>query len=157
MPLQKHSARQGFTLVELLIAVAIISLLLAVAVPSFLSGHRNANEVAVTREIQTVYQAQVQYVSQFGEYAATLADLGPPAHGPEGPQSAKLIPASLSSGERNGYIFTMVRTRTGFSVNANPKVFGKDGRRTFYIDEDGMVHQNWSAEPASANSPEVGK
>jgi prepilin-type N-terminal cleavage/methylation domain-containing protein len=157
MRLQRLPARHGFTLVELLVAVAIISLLLTVAILNLQSAHRNANEVAVMREVQTVYQAQTQYYSQFGEYAATLAHLGPPATGPEGPESAKLIPASLSSGERNGYIFTMARTPTGFRVNANPKVPGKDGRRTFYIDEDGMLRQNWGSAPATADSPEVGK
>jgi type IV pilus assembly protein PilA len=120
-----------------------------------MTAHTSASETVVIREVQTIHQAQVQYLSQFGEYATSLSQLGPPANGVTGPHAAKLIPASLAYGEKNGYVFTVTRTNTGFAANANPKAFGRNGRRTFYIDEDGVVHQNWGAEPATANSPEA--
>jgi hypothetical protein len=107
------------------------------------------------REAQTIQQAETQYQSQFGDYAPTLKELGPPANGAAGPASAKLIPPSLASGEKDGYLFSVGRTTEGFSINANPKVFGKNGRRTFYLDQDGIIHQNWGPEPATATSPEV--
>jgi type IV pilus assembly protein PilA len=151
----KRRPRRGFTLIEILIAVAIISLLLAVAIPPAMSAHRHANELTVMREVQTIFQGQLEYMSQFGEFASTLTQLGPPASGVGGPQAAKLIPASLASGDRNGYLFTLQKTRLGFAVNANPKVFGRDGSRTFYIDEDGILRQNWSAQPATVESAEV--
>ena len=97
----------------------------------------------------------MQYQSQFGDYAATLNELGPPTNGAAGPRAAKLLPASLASGEKNGYVFSVTKTAGGFYANATPKVFGKNGRRTFYIDEDGVVHQNWGEAPASAGSPEI--
>jgi len=124
-------------------------------VPTLTSAHTSASETVVLREVQSIHQAQVQYYSQFGEYASTLAQLGPPAGGIGGPQAAKLIPASLASGEKNGYLFTLTKTPGGFAVNANPKVFGKSGRRTFYTDEDGVIHQNWGPGPATAASPEI--
>jgi prepilin-type N-terminal cleavage/methylation domain-containing protein len=154
MASQRRSRRAGFSFVELLIVMAIISLFLAIAIPMLKTAQMNASETVVIREVQTIHQAQVQYLSQFGEYASSLAQLGPPTNGVSGPHAAKLIPASLASGEKNGYLFTMMKTPSGFAVNAVPKAFGGNGRRTFYIDEDGVVHQNWSAEPATVNSPE---
>ena len=65
------------------------------------------------------------------------------------------MPASLASGEKNGYVFTMAKAASGYTVNADPKVFEHNGRRTFYIDQDGVVHQNWGSEPATVNSPEI--
>jgi type II secretory pathway pseudopilin PulG len=141
--------------VELLVVLAIIAVLLSVAVPLWNSAHTGASETAVMREMHTIHEAQLQYLSQFGEYATTLAQLGPPSNGISGPHAAKIIPATLASGEKNGYLFTLTKTASGFAANANPKQFGGSGRRTFYIDEDGVLHQNWSAEPATANSPEV--
>jgi hypothetical protein len=76
------------------------------------------------REVQTLGQAQTQYQSQFGKFAASLAELGPPAGAAAGPQAANLIPASLASGEKDGYLFVIPLTPVGYSVNANPKVFG---------------------------------
>jgi len=146
---------RGFSLVELLIVVAIIVILLAVAVPNLLTARSNAAETVVIREIQTIHQAQIQYLSQFGKYASTLVELGPPANGAAGPAAANLIPRRLASGDKDGYLFTMIPTATGFAVNANPRVFGSTGRRTFYSDENGVVHQNWSREPARADSPEI--
>jgi prepilin-type N-terminal cleavage/methylation domain-containing protein len=150
-----RSLRSGFSLVELLIVLAVIAILLSIAMPTLISAYHNASETVVIREVQTIHQVQMQYLSQFGQFAETLAQLGPPANGVAGRQAAKLIPRSLASGEKNGYVFTMVRTPSGFSVNATPKVYPRDGRRTFYIDEDGTVHENWGPEPATVNSPEI--
>src|SRR5215469_7950002 len=74
---------------------------------------------------------------------------------PRGRTLAKLLPGSPASGEKNGYGFTLTKTPGGFTGNANPKVFGESDGRTFYIDEDGIVPQNWAPTPAAATSPEV--
>jgi type IV pilus assembly protein PilA len=154
MRLQRR-APSGFSLVELLIVIAIITILLSVAIPHMLSMRSDAAETMVIREIQTILQAQTQYSSQFGKYASTLVELGPPASGAGGTSAANLIPASLASGEKDGYLFTLTSTPGGFEVNANPKVFGSTGRRTFYSDESGLIHQNWGQEPATVQSPEL--
>jgi len=147
--------RRGFSLVELLVVLAIIAVVLGVAVPLITKARLNGVETMVVREVQTIGQAQTQYLSQFGKYAATLTELGPPVKGgAEGQQAAHLIPASLASGEKNGYLYLLSSSGSGYTLNANPKVFGSTGRRTFFLDQDGIVHQNWGQEPASADSPE---
>src|SRR5579872_6464689 len=151
---KRHNA--GFSLIELLIVIAIILVLLAIAVPRLSVAQMSAREMAVVREVQTINTAQTQYMSQFGRYANTLAELGPPTSGGPGPQAADLIPGSLSSGDKDGYIFTLAATPAGYTLNANPKVFNSSGRRTFYSDQNMIIHQNWSAEPANASSPELG-
>lgn len=155
--LQLHRRRRvsGFSLIELLIVIAIILIILAIAVPKLGNARMNASEMAVIREMQTINTMQTQYMSQFGSFATTLAELGPPASGAAGPQAADLIPASLSSGDKDGYTFTLTGTPSGYSLTAVPKVFNTSGRRTFYSDQNMIIHQNWSAEPATANSPEL--
>jgi len=146
---------RGFSLIELLIVIAIILVLLAIAVPRLSVAQMSAREMAVIREVQTINTAQTQYMSQFGRFANTLAELGPPTSGGPGPQAADLIPASLASGEKDGYTFVLTATPQGYTVNANPKVFNSSGRRTFFADQNMILHQNWSAEPANVASPEL--
>jgi type IV pilus assembly protein PilA len=141
--------------VELLIVIAILVILMAIAVPNFVEARHYAAETVVIREAQTIHQAQTQYLSQFGNYAASLAQLGPAPSLERGPAGANLIPASLASGEKDGYLFEMTATPAGFAVTAIPRVFGSTGRRTFYLDQDGVVHQNWGRDAATSNSPEV--
>jgi prepilin-type N-terminal cleavage/methylation domain-containing protein len=155
LQLSNRRRDRGFSLIELLIVIAIILIILAIAVPKLGSARMNASEMAVYKELQTINTMQTQYMSQFGKFAATLTELGPPTSGGPGPQAADLIPSSLSSGEKDGYIFTMTATPTGYTVNANPKVYNTTGRRTFYTDQNMTYHQNWSAEPANASSPEI--
>jgi type IV pilus assembly protein PilA len=145
----------GFTLIEILVVVSIVLIILSIAIPNILGARLNASEVMVIREIQTIHQAETQYFSQFGEYAATLAKLGPPAEqgGAGGAEAANLLPAALARGEKNGYRFEVTATQGGFMATATPVAFGKTGRRTFYIDQDGVVHQNWGPEAATAASP----
>jgi type IV pilus assembly protein PilA len=146
---------RGFSFVELLVVLAVIAIVLSVAIPQITKFRLNGVETMVAKEMQTIGTAQVQYHSQFGHFAPSLAALGPPARGGvEGPDAAQLLPGSLASGEKNGYLYTLAVTPSGYSLNANPKVFGTSGRRTFYLDQDGIVHQNWGQAPATVESPE---
>jgi type IV pilus assembly protein PilA len=149
----RHS--RGFSLIELLIVIAIILIILTIAVPKLSTAQMNAREMAVVREIQTVNTAQAQYMSQFGKFATTMAELGPPNSGGPGPSAADLIPGSLSSGDKDGYTFILAATPQGYSLNVNPKVYNSTGRRTFFSDQNMIIRQNWSAEPANASSPEL--
>lgn len=152
--LRKRRGARGFSLIELLIVIAIILIILAIAVPKLGSARMNANEMAVIREMQTINTMQTQYMSQFGKFATTLAELGPPNSGGPGPQAADLIPATLSGGDKDGYTFVLTGTPSGYTLNANPKVYNTSGRRTFFTDQNMIIHQNWSAEPANSSSPE---
>jgi len=154
-PVCRRRRVRGFSLIELLIVIAIILIILAIAVPKLGSARMNANEMAVIREMQTINTAQTQYMSQFGTFATTLAQLGPPTSGGPGPQAADLIPASLAAGDKDGYMFTMSGTPQGYTLSVVPKVYNTSGRRTFFTDQNMTYHQNWSAEPATASSPEL--
>ncbi len=146
----------GFSLVELLIVIAIILIILAVAVPKLTSARMQAQEMGAIQAIQTINTAQAQYYSQFGRYANTLQELGPPTSGTAGPSAADLIPGDLALGMKQGYNFTMTTTPGGYTINANPVTFGSTGRRTFFSDQSMVKRENWTAEPATATSRELG-
>jgi type II secretory pathway pseudopilin PulG len=145
--LPKRSRAHGSHLLELLIVIMITSVIVVILAPKE-TGKRMqvAAEMASVRELQIINTMQIQYKSQFQRYANTLAELGP--------QGADLIASTLASGDKDGYVFIMTATPGGYMIHANPKVFGRSGYRTFYTDQDGLIRQNWSPEPASASSPE---
>jgi prepilin-type N-terminal cleavage/methylation domain-containing protein len=153
--LSRALGRRGFSLIELLIVVAIILILAAIAAPKLNQNRMHAQETAAIREMQTLHTSQTQYYSQFGRYATSLAELGPPAGGQEGPSAANLIPGELAKGVKSGYKFTMTGGPNGYTILAVPEVFGNTGRRTFFSDQSLVIHQNWTNEPATAASPEL--
>ena len=154
---ERRLDERGFSLIELLIVIAIILIILSIALPQMSKSRMNAQEMAAVAEMSTINKAEIQYYSQFGQYATTLAQLGPPASAgaAEGPQSAGLIPAGLSSGASGGYNFTITPSAQGYAASAVPKVFNSTGRRTFYSDQSGITRQNWGQDPATPNSPEL--
>src|SRR5579863_6245469 len=77
----KRRRQGGFSLIELLIVIAIILIILAVALPKLTSARRYAQEMAAVKAITTIHTAETQYYSQYGAYATTLQQLGPPASG----------------------------------------------------------------------------
>ncbi|HSM79953.1 MAG TPA: prepilin-type N-terminal cleavage/methylation domain-containing protein [Bryobacteraceae bacterium] len=153
---RRRFEQSGFSLVELLIVIAIILIILAFAVPKLTSARMQAQETAAIKAIDTINTAQQQYYSQFGRYATSLQELGPPASGNSGPSAADLIPGDLALGTKQGYLFTMAATPGGYTVNANPVTFNSTGRRTFFTDQTLVKRENWGQEPAAATSREVG-
>ena len=150
----RRRRESGFSLIELLIVIAIILIIAAIAVPKLNNQRMNAQELAAIRQVGTIHTAQVQYLSQFGRYAANLTELGPPTSGQQGPSAADLIPKTLADGKNTGYVFTVQTAPTGYTVTAVPEAFGNTGRRTFFSDQTLVIRQNWGQEPATVTSPE---
>jgi len=151
---RRHGAR-GFSLIELLIVIAIILVIIGIALPKFNVAQMNSRELAAQQEIRTLTTAQVQYQSQFGNFATTLAQLGPPTSGAPGPAGADLVPASLAGGEKDQYLFVLTGTPQGYTITATPKVYNSSGRRSFFTDQTMAIRQSLTADPATANSPEI--
>ncbi len=146
----------GFSLIELLIVIAIILIILAVAVPKLANARKFAQEMAAQKAISTLHTAQTQYYSQYGRYATTLLELGPPASGSAGPQAADLIDKDLASGEKGGFKYVLTPTPTGYTIGAQPVSFGTGGSKTFYSDQTMSIHYHAGQEPATAMDPLVG-
>jgi len=153
--MQKNRLRRGFSLIELLIVIAIILIIAAIAVPKMNKQIMAAHEMAAIRMITTIHTGETQYYSQFGRYAQNLAEMGPPASGAAGPAAADLLPKNLSDGKASGFIFTVVGSPTGYSVTAVPEAFGSSGNRTFFSDQTLVIRNNYPAEPATIASPEI--
>ena len=142
--------QKGFSLIELLIVVAIILIIAAIAIPNLLRSKMAANEASAVGSIRTVNTAQVTYSSTYGlGYAATLASLG----GLLSPctalsTNACLIDPVLSSGTKSGYTFSSAATlpvggvNNGFEVEGHPNAVGTTGQRSFCSDQSGVIRFN---------------
>jgi len=149
---KKNRRQFGFSLIELLIVIAIILIILAVAMPKLSRARMYSQEMAALQALRTIHTAETQYYSQYGKYAVSLTELGPPTSGAPGPAAADLIQEDLASGEKQGYKFILSATPGGYIINAAPVAFGTSGSRTFYSDQSMTIRQNFGQEPATATS-----
>src|SRR6516164_7642720 len=141
----------GFSLIELLIVVAIILIIAAIAIPNLLRARISANEASAVSSIHAVNTAEITYVTIFPTvgYAATLLSLGP-GGGCNSPTNACIIDALLAGGTKSGYVFTYVQDASsvpspGYTVNVDPITRGITGQRSFYSDQMNATHYNPSA------------
>ena len=154
---RRRNPRGGFSLIELLIVIAIILVILTVALPRLTTAVRGARETAAVKAITTIHTAEVQYYSSYNRFASTLQELGPPASGAPGPAAAELIERDLASGEKGGYKYTLTATPTGYLITAVPSQYGTSGSKTFYSDQGMGIHEHAGQEPATVNDPLVGE
>ncbi len=153
--MNQNRKRRGFSLIELMIVIAIILIIATIALPKLNRAKMYAHETAAIKTMQTIHTAQTQYQSQFGRFATSLTELGPPQSGQPGPQSADLIDNNLASGEKSGYKFTVTGNQAGYVISAVPVAYNSTGSRTFYSDQTMQIRQNYGPEPATAQSPEL--
>jgi type IV pilus assembly protein PilA len=147
--------RGGFSLIELLIVISIILIIITIAVPKFQHAQMMARETAALQAIKAIHTAEVEYYSQYGRYATSLTELGPPASGAPSSAAADVIGNDVSGGEKQGYKFTVTATQGGYIISAVPVSFGTSGSRTFYSDQSMVIHYNEGPEPATPQSKEM--
>ena len=139
----------GFSLIELLIVVAIILVIAAIAIPNLIRSRMAANEASAVSSVRTINTAQVTYASTWGiGYAALLSNLGGAAGCTASSTTACLIDPILSAGTKSGYAFAAVGNNTvggavqGFEINATPVSSGTTGTRAFCSDQSGVIRYN---------------
>jgi len=152
---RRRRLSRGFSLIELLIVIAIILIIITIAVPKYNRTQMYMRETAAVAAIQTIHKMQVQYQSQYGKYAASLTEMGPPQSGAASPAGADLIGNDLALGEKQGYKFTLTAANGGYVINANPVTYGTSGNKSFYSDQSMVIRENYGPEPATASSKEM--
>jgi type IV pilus assembly protein PilA len=170
MPNAKFVSRRkrnasGFSLIELMIVIAIILIIAALAIPNLLRARMSANESAAVAALRTVATQEVNYNSAWSSgYSPTLAALGPPAPGvAASPTTSDLVDQVLASGIRGGYQFlytplvpTGSTSPTGFTVSAGPISPGITGEWYFFVDQSNTIRQSYNT-PATAASPTLNR
>src|SRR5579871_5483985 len=127
---RRRRLKGGFSLIELLIVIAIILIILAVALPKLTKARTFAQEMAAQKAINTIHTAETQYYSQYGQYATSLVQLGPPTSGTASSSGAELIDKELAAGEKGNFKFTLAPSQTGYTLTAVPTQFGVSGNHT---------------------------
>ncbi len=152
----------GFSLIELLIVVAIILIISAIALPSLMLARMSANEASVVQSLRTIQSAETAYATTFPSvgFSATLMNLsgGNGAGCSATPAQACLIDSILASGNKSGYTITWtgdgLTPSVGYNINADPSIRGSSGRRSFFTNYPGVIRYN-DAAAATPNDPTI--
>ncbi len=137
---------RGFSIIELLVVVAIIGLIAAIAVPNLRRARQQANQASAIQSMRTITTAQYLYERRYQTYG-TMADLNP--EGTLDPQ--------LASGSKSQYTFTALPGPGGktFTCTATPED-EPDKLNHFFVDESAVIRYQFGA-PADVNSPPIPK
>jgi type IV pilus assembly protein PilA len=152
---------KGFSLIELLIVVAIILIIAAIAIPNLLRSRIAANQASAVGSLRTLNTSEVTYTSTFNVgFSPTLAYLAPdPTGNSPSSTAAGLIDSVLALGTKSGYSFAYSPGPTDSSARINTYSFtavpltSSTGTNYYYTDQSGVIRQNSTTTASSLDSP----
>ena len=160
-----RNRHKGFSLIELLIVVAIILIIAAIAIPNLLRSRMAANEASAVSSLRTLNTACITYSSTYGGFPPQMDALAPPAAGVN-PDKTKadivdqVLAGLVNTSTKSGYTFTYAPAPVdasgnvpSYTVNADPVVVNQTGLRQFFTDQSGVIRFKVGAKAAVADSP----
>jgi type IV pilus assembly protein PilA len=157
-----YRSSKGFSLIELLIVVAIILIIAAIAIPNLLRSRIAANQASAVGSLRTLNTAEVTYSSTFNVgFTSTLSYLGPPVTATTNPTStaAGLIDSVLALGAKSGYSFTFTPGASDSTGRINNYTFtavpitSSTGTSYYFTDQSGVIRQNTTTTAVATDSP----
>src|ERR1017187_6437592 len=162
-----RNKQKGFSLIELLIVVAIILIIAAIAIPNLLRSKMAANEASAVASLRTLNTSMVSYSTTYGTDPAALSNLQPVASGTAPSSTAAdlvdslLGPASGNVATKSGYTITYIPgtpvggTLSQYTMTANP-ISTSTGQRTFFTDQSGVIRYRTDGTPATVADNPIG-
>ena len=148
-----NEKNSGFTLVEIMVVVAVIIIVLTLALPTILRSRIIGNEASAIAHCRLIYNACQSYYANVipHTYPLILEGLIKPTSNPP------YIDSTLASGEKQGYQFCYTfGDEESFVLRANPKNPGRTGNRYFYVDEMGTITNKEGGEAGPDDDPVSG-
>jgi type IV pilus assembly protein PilA len=143
--------QMGFSLMELMIVIALIVIILAMAIPSMKEAKIHADEASAVASVRAINTAEITYQATYGGFADSLANLGGAEPCAKSAQTACLLDQSLAGGVKSGYNFVATGgnqsggENTSYVVGAAPEVFDRTGKRLFCSTEKNVIRADLNA------------
>ncbi|HEY2498970.1 MAG TPA: prepilin-type N-terminal cleavage/methylation domain-containing protein [Candidatus Angelobacter sp.] len=160
----KHTKAKGFSLIELLIVVAIILIIAGIAIPNLLRSRMSANEAAAVSVLRNVHNSQAVYVVEYTSsvgYANSLIKLGPgnPCSKITACLTDQLVGCAAEPCLKSGYLFFMNSTSAAepfgdYTATATPVTWKGSGNNNFCTTEDGVIRKQ-KAPAGSLSAAEI--
>jgi type IV pilus assembly protein PilA len=162
--LKCNRKEKGFSLIELLIVVAIILIIAAIAIPNLLRSKMAANEASSVATLRTYNTSIVAYETTYGTAPTTnLSELGPSTT--PSSTAADLVDnlIGVAAPTKSGYTFTYAPGGAAsngsvatYSILATATSQNVTGQRKFFTDQSGVIRQTTDASTPTATSPPIG-
>jgi prepilin-type N-terminal cleavage/methylation domain-containing protein len=139
-------SHKGFSLIELLLVVAVITIIAAIAIPNFLRSRLRANEASAVASLRVINTAAVTFTITYPDlgFPAQLSSLGGANPCAGSSTQSCLIDDILAQGNKSGYVFAWTGDgaipSVTFAVTGTPQVLGASGQRMFCSDQTGVIH-----------------
>ena len=149
---------KGFSLIELLVVVAVILIVAAIAVPNFLRSRMRANEASAVASLRVLNTAAVTYSITYPTlgFPAQLTTLGGVNPCSASSTQACLIDDTLAQGTKSGYTFVWTgdgaTPSISYTVTGTPQVLGATGQRMFCTDQSGVIRYDPSGSGCTSAS-----